>query len=49
MTPVCLLKNFSDLYAYYFWKVCHPVRLLKTVGLSETLEYHIFVEYGFPF
>ena len=31
MTPVRVLKNFSDLYAYSFWKVCHPVRLLKTV------------------
>ena len=23
----------------FFWKVCHPVRLLKTVRLLETLEY----------
>ena len=27
MTPVRLLKRFSDLYGYSFWKVCHPVRL----------------------
>ena len=38
MTPARLLKNVSDLYAYSFWKVCHPVRLLKTVRLLETLE-----------
>ena len=30
MTPVGLLKNFYDLYAYYFWKICQPVRLLQT-------------------
>ena len=34
-----LLKNVSELYAYSFWKVCHPVQLLKTVRLLETLEY----------
>ena len=39
MTPVRLLKNLSDLIAYSFWKVCQPVRLLKTVRLLETLEY----------
>ena len=39
MTPVRLSKNFSDLYAYSFWKVCHPVRLLQTVRLLGTLEY----------
>ena len=39
MTPVRLLKNFSDLYAYSFWKVCYPVRLLKSERLLETLEY----------
>ena len=38
MTPAHLLKNDSDLYAYYFWKVCHPVLLLKTVRLLETFE-----------
>ena len=37
--PVRLLENFSDLYAHSFWKVCHPVRLLQTVRLLETLEY----------
>ena len=26
ITPVRLLKNLSDLNAYSFWKVCHPVR-----------------------
>ena len=26
MTPVRLLKNFSDLNTYSFWKVCRPVR-----------------------
>ena len=36
--PVRLLKSFSDLYAYSFWKICHPVRLLQTVRLLETLE-----------
>ena len=40
ITPVRLLKNFSDLYAYSLWKACHPVRLLKTVRLLETLEYY---------
>ena len=40
ITPVRLLKNFSDLYAYSFWKICRPVRLLQTVRLLETLEYH---------
>ena len=40
--PVRLLKNFSDLYAYSFWKICHPVRLLQTVRLLETLEYERF-------
>ena len=39
MTPERLLKNFSDLYAFSFWKVCHPVRLLKTARLLETSEY----------
>ena len=47
MTPVHLLKNFSDLYIYSFWKICHPVlcpvRLLQTVHLLETLEY-IYVQ-----
>ena len=38
MTSGRLLKNLSDLYAYSFWKVCQPVRLLKTVRLLETLE-----------
>ena len=38
LTPACLLKKFSNLYAYSFWKVCHPIRLLKTVRLLETLE-----------
>ena len=28
-----------DLYAYSFWKICHPVRLLQTVRLLEALEY----------
>ena len=32
---VRLFKNFPDLYAFSFWKICHPVRLL------ETLEYAI--------
>ena len=40
LTPARLLKNVSDLYAYSFWKFCRPVRLLKTVRLLETLEYH---------
>ena len=35
---VRLFKNFSDLYAYSFWIICHPVQLLKTVCLLETLE-----------
>ena len=39
MTPVRLMKKFSYLYAYSSLKVCHPVRLLKTVRLLETLEY----------
>ena len=39
MTPERLLKNLSELNAYSFWKGCHPVRLLKTVRLLETLEY----------
>ena len=34
ITTVRLLKNFSDLYAYSFWK------LLKTVRLLETLDYY---------
>ena len=38
MTPARLLKNVFDLYAYSFWKVRHPVRLLKTVRLLEKLE-----------
>ena len=33
MTSVRLLKNLSGLNAYSFWKVCHPVRLLKTVRI----------------
>ena len=37
MRPACLLKNFSDLYAYFF-KFCNPVRLLKRLRLLETLE-----------
>ena len=41
MTPVRLLKNFSDLKFYSFWKVCHPVRLLETVTSLETLEYTV--------
>ena len=39
MAPVRLLKIFSNLYAYSFRKVCHPVRLFKNVRLLETLEY----------
>ena len=38
ITPVRLLKNFPDMYAYSFWKIGHPVRLLQTVHLLETLE-----------
>ena len=41
MTPVRLLKNLSDLNAYSFWKVCHPLRLLKTVRSLETLKYSV--------
>ena len=26
MAPVRLLQNFSDLYSYSLWKMCHPVR-----------------------
>ena len=38
ITTVRLLKTFSVLYAYSLWKVCHPVRILKTLRLLETLE-----------
>ena len=38
LDPVRLLKNFSDLYAYSFWKVGHPVLLFQTVRLLEALE-----------
>ena len=40
MTHVRLLKNFSDLYAYSFGKLCHSVRLFQTERLLEILEYH---------
>ena len=30
MTPVRLLKKFSDMYAYSFCKKCHPVRRTVT-------------------
>ena len=43
MTPARLLTNVSDLYAYSFRKMCHPVRLLKTVRLLETLEYNFTI------
>ena len=32
------VSNKRTVYAYSFWKVCHPVRLLQTVRLLETLE-----------
>ena len=32
------IEEHSDLHAYSFCKVCHPVRLLKTVRLLDTLE-----------
>ena len=38
------MKNFSHLYAYSLWKVCQPVRLFKTVRLSETLEYENYTQ-----
>ena len=30
-----LICNFFNLYAYSFWKVSHPVRLLKTTVMRE--------------
>ena len=44
MISVRLLKSFSDLYTYCFGKACHPLRLLKTVRLLETLEYTVCSE-----
>ena len=35
------------MYAYSFWKICHPVRLLQTVRLLETLEYNMHLDMGF--
>ena len=36
MKPVLL---FFNLFAYSFWKTCHPVRLFKTIRLLEISEY----------
>ena len=34
MTPVRLLKNFSDLYAYSFWKLFYPVRFIREIKVN---------------
>ena len=39
LLEVSLLKNFSDLYAYSFWKICHHVRLLETLEYTFLLIY----------
>ena len=39
MKPVRLFRDFFNLYAYSFWKVCHRVRLFKTIRLLEISEY----------
>ena len=49
MKPVRLFRNFFNLYAYSFWKVCHPLRLFKTIRLLETSEYTLYYEFSTDF
>ena len=34
---VRLFRNFFSLYAYSFWKICHPMRLFKTIRFNRDL------------
>ena len=36
---------FSDLYAYSFWKVCYPVRILKTTFIIRSAVKNLFSTY----
>ena len=40
MTPERLLKNFFHMYAYSFWEICHPIRLLQTVFIRDVRVLH---------